>query len=157
MKVTAVRANNRKKAFEVDSRKGTLPFLYSRCEPEPTSQDRVVDLFVDPELGREGFTYVLESGAEGSVLMDWVLEYNEDPSYLADLKLHLLTAEARAAFDKSSLSAREVARRLATSPAQLYRLLDTTNYTKSIRQLLALMHVLGLDVEVEVRERSVKR
>lgn len=158
MKISAVRANNRKKAFEVDSRpKGTLPFPYSVCEPKPTSQDRVVDLFVDPELGREGFTYLLASGTEGSVLMDWVLEYNEDPAYLADLKLHLLTVEARAAFDKSSLSAREVARRLDTSPAQLYRLLDPTNYSKSIRQLLSLLYVLGLEVDMEIRERSLEK
>jgi hypothetical protein len=34
---------------------------------------------VDPELGREAFTFRLASGAEGSVPIDAVLEYNEDP------------------------------------------------------------------------------
>lgn len=58
-----------------------------------------------------------------------------------------------ARFEASDLSAREVARALGTSPAQLYRLLDPTNYTKSVRQLLSLLYVLACDVEVEVTER----
>ncbi len=157
MKITSVRANNRKKAFEVETRKGALPFLYSLCEPAPTSDDRVVDVFVDVELGREAFTYVLDSGAEGSVHLDSVLEYNEDPSYMADLTLYRLTTDAKARFEESALSAREVARRLGTSPTQLYRLLDPTNYSKSIRQLLSLLYVLGLEVDVEVRDRPRAR
>ncbi len=49
---------------------------------------------------------------------------------------------------------REVARRLGTSPTQLSRLLDLTNYTKSLRQLLGLLVVLGCDVDVAVTERA---
>lgn len=86
--------------------------------------------------------------------MDAVLEYNEDPNHLAELKLYSLTLEARARFESSSLSAREVCRRLGTSPAQLYRLLDPTNYTKSMRQLLSMLYVLGYEVEVELRDRA---
>lgn len=153
MKITAVRANNRKKAFEVETRKGMYPFLYTLCDPTPSPDDRVVEVRADVELGREAFTYVLESGGEGTVHVDSVLEYNEDPSYLADMTLYRLTTDARARFDESPFSAREVARRLGTSPAQLYRLLDPTNYSKSIRQLLSLLYVLGLEVDVEVRDR----
>ena len=59
----------------------------------------------------------LESGAEGSVHIDSVLEYNEDPGYMADLALYRLSQEARERFEASGLSAREVARSLGTSPA----------------------------------------
>jgi hypothetical protein len=93
------------------------------------------------------------SGVEGSVHIDAVLEYNEDPSYLADLALYRLTQEARTRFEISGLSTREVARSLGTSPAQLYPLLDPTNYSKSLRQLLWLLYLLGCDVDVEVRDR----
>ena len=110
-------------------------------------------MFVDPELGREGFTYRLASGAEGSVHVDAVLEYNEDPSFMAELALYRLTQEARERFETSGLSVREVARWLGTSPAQLYRLLDPTNYAKSMRQLVALLYVLGCEVNVRVTER----
>lgn len=55
---------------------------------------------------------------------------------MADLTLYRLTEEARSRLDSSGLSVREVARSLGTSPA-LYRLLDPTNYTKSLRQLMS--------------------
>jgi hypothetical protein len=83
-----------------------------------------------------------------------VLEYNEDPSHMANLALYELTVEARRRFEQSGRSAREVARWLGTSPAQLYRLLDPTNYSKSVRQLILLLYVLGFQVELAVRERS---
>jgi len=153
MKVLGVKANNRKHLFEVRTRRQDFVFPYAKADPAPSADDRVAEAFVDPELGREAFTFRLASGAEGSVHIDAVLEYNEDPSYMADLALYRLTQEARTRFEKSGLSTREVARSLGTSPTQLYRLLDPTNYTKSLRQLMALLHLLGCDVEVEVKER----
>ena len=153
MKVLGVKANNRKHLFEVRTRRQDFVFPYAKADPAPSADDRVAEAFVDPELGREAFTFRLASGAEGSVHVDAVLEYNEDPSYMADLALYRLTQEARTRFEKSGLSTREVARSLGTSPTQLYRLLDPTNYTKSLRQLMALLHLLGCDVEVEVKER----
>lgn len=41
-----------------------------------------------------------------------------------------------------------------TSPARFYRLLDTTNYRKSVDKMLSLLQVLGCEVEVIVREKS---
>jgi hypothetical protein len=63
---------------------------------------------------------LLPSGAEGSVHVDAVLEYNEDPSYMAELTLCRLTQEARERFEASELTVREVARWLDTSPAQFF-------------------------------------
>jgi len=86
--------------------------------------------------------------------MDAVLEYSEDPRHLADLMIYRLTLEAQARLDASPLSTREVARRLGTSPSQIYRLLDSTNYRKSVRQMASLLYVLGFDVELRVTERT---
>jgi len=157
MKIIRVRPNNRKRVFEVETRRSTLVFPYSRAEPTPSSAAPVNEVFVDAELGREAFTYLLASGAEGTVHVDAVLEYNQDPHYMADLALYQLTTEARSKFDASPLSAREVARRLATSPSQLYRLLDPINYSKSVRQLLSLLYVLGYEIEVGVKDRTPER
>jgi len=154
MKILGVTANNRRHLFEVRTRRQTLDFPYAKTDPRPAPGDPIVEVYVDPELGREAFTYRLASGAEGSVHIDSVLEYNEDPSYLADLTLYRLSQQARERFDASGLSAREVARQLGTSPTQLYRLLDPTNYTKSLRQLLGLLYLLGCEVDVAVTERS---
>ncbi len=153
MKILSVAANNRKHVFEVRTRRATFVFPYAKADPLPSADDRIAEVFVDPELGREAFTFRLDSGAGGSVHIDAVLEYNEDPSYMADLTLYRLTQEARTRLENSGLSTREVARSLGTSPTQLYRLIDPTNYTKSLRQLMALLYLLGCDVDVEVKER----
>jgi len=154
VKITTVTANNRKRAFEVKALRGQWTFPYSKAEPEPTAADPLVELYIDPELGREGFTYLLSSGAEGSVMLDNVLDYNEEPGYMRDLLLYNLTVEALERIEASPLSKREIIRRLGTSPAQLYRLLDTTNHRKSVDKMLALLQVLDCEVEVIVRAKS---
>lgn len=68
--------------------------------------------------------------------------------------LYKLTVEALSCIEASGLSKREVIRRLGTSPAQLYRLLDPTNYRKSVDKMLALLQVLDCQVDVVVRRRS---
>jgi hypothetical protein len=153
VKITSVTANNRRHVFEIHTRRRAFVFPYSEADPSPSRDDRIEEVFVDPELGREGFTYRLESAAEGSVHIDTVLEFNHDPAYLADLALYRLTVQARERFEDSPLSARQVAAMLGTSPSQLYRLLDPTNYNKSLRQMIALLYYLGYDVDVEISER----
>ncbi|MEX2124522.1 MAG: hypothetical protein WD795_11575 [Woeseia sp.] len=108
---------------------------------------------MDKELAREGFTYVLGSGKEGTVHIEQVLEYNLDPAHLRDALLYQLTLEARNRVEASPLSKREIIRRLGTSATQLYRLMDQTNYRKSIDQLLRLLHILDCDVELVVRQK----
>jgi hypothetical protein len=130
---------------------------YAALDPAPTRSDRVREAFVDPELGGEGFTFVLESGREGSVHLDNVLAYNDDPKEAAERLVYELGLEAERRFERSELSVRELARRLRTSQAQLYRLLDPAHSRKSLGQLLALLHVLGAAVEVKVKERAPPR
>ena len=152
MKITRVTANNRKRAFEVSTRSANYVFPYAEVRPTPTRKDRVVDVQVDEEMGKEGFLFVLESGEEGGVHLDHVLEYNRDPHYAADQLLYKMTLVAQEAIKKSSLSTREVIRRMGTSPSQFYRLLDQTNYRKSMKQLLSLLHLLNYDVDVVAKK-----
>ena len=79
MKIRYVAHNNRKKAFEITTSGRVLQFPYSRVEPLPKAADRIREVFVDKELGNEAFTYILESGKEGTVHIEQVLEYNQDP------------------------------------------------------------------------------
>lgn len=154
MKIRAVTYNNRKKAFEVRTSTKSLAFPFSNAEPTPTMRDPITELFVDPEAAREAFTYVLRSGRTGTVHVEQVLEYNKDPAYLRNLLLYRLTLEARKRIASSPLSKREIVRRLGTSAAQLYRLLDQTNYRKSVDQVLALLQVLNCDVDLVVRTKT---
>ncbi len=154
MKIQSVKHNNRRKAFDVRVSSKTLVFPYGKTDPAPTSEDTVTRVSVDQELAREGFTYELQSGRTGTVHAEQVLEYNQDPHYMRDLLLYKLTLEAQKRLKASPLSRREIARRLGTSAAQLYRLLDQTNYQKSIDQLLSLLQVLECDVDLVIRKKT---
>jgi hypothetical protein len=106
----AVNANNRRKVFEVATGKRRLTFPFAELEVQPTADDPVAKVLVDQELEAEGFSYLLQSGREGTVHIEEVLEH---------------------------------------------RLLDQTNYRKSVDQLLRLLNVLGCDVQLVVRAKSV--
>lgn len=154
MKIQKVSFNNRKKAFEVEAGGKYFLFPYAKLQPAPSAEKRMAEAVIDRELGREAFTYKTESGEEGTVHIDHVLEYNEDPDYLRDLLLYKLTLEAQWRVKNSVLSRREIIRRLGTSATQFYRLLDQKNYQKSIDQLLSLLRVLDCDVELVVKDRA---
>jgi hypothetical protein len=154
VKIRSIRHNSRKKVFEVRTSAKALVLPFSKADPAPTTEDPVAEIFVDEETGHEAFTYVLRSGRTGTVHVDQVLEYNRDPAYLRDLLLYRLTVEAQKRLAESPLSKREIVRRLGTSAAQLYRLLDQTNYRKSVDQVLALLQVLNCDVELVVRTKT---
>lgn len=154
MKIVDVTFNNRKRTFEVETAgTGTLPFPYAKLDPAPAPGDRAVLVEVDPELGREGFVYAFQSGLEGAVHADAVLDYNREPSYMKELLLHKLTLEARRRVSESPLARRELIRRMKTSATQFYRLLDPANARKSVDQLLKLLAVLGCAVDLVVDGR----
>ena len=154
MKIRSVKANNRKQSFEVRIASKKVSFPYSKTQPSPTADDPITRVHVDDEIAREGFTYELSSGRTGTVHVEQVLEYNQDPGYFRDVLLYRLTLEAQKRVAASSLSKRELIRRLGTSAAQFYRLLDQTNYRKSIDQMLLLLRVLDCDVDLVVRTKT---
>ena len=154
MKIRRATVNNRKAQLEFTVRSGKVfPVPYAKLDPRPTSKNRIREAYVDKDLGSEAVTYVLASGAEGSVHIDHALAYNEDQSYLAELLIHKLTVEAKRRADRSGLSRRELARRLSTSVPQLYRLLDPANTRKSLGQLIGLLHLLDCEVQLVVNPR----
>lgn len=156
MKIQSVKANNRKKAFELRTTRGTFAYPYAKLSVPPVRGNRVMEVYSDPDIGGEGFTYRLESGEEDTVHMDAVLEYHQDPAYLNEVLLHKLTIEARKALEESDLAKREVVRRLGTSPSQLYRILDPGYLGKSVGQLLAILHLLGREVDIVVRNTRTR-
>ena len=154
MIIDAVSTNNRKKEFVITAAGRTYTFPFGLLDLKPTPDNRISELYVDKELANECFTYVLESGDLDSVTLDQVRYYNQDPQYLHDLLIHKLSAEAQRMVKESNLSKREIIRRLGTSPSQLYRILDTTFYGKTVDQILKLFHVLQCEVEVKVTPKS---
>lgn len=147
-------ANNRKRSFELTTDRGVFDFPYAKCDPPPSPQDPIAEAYIDHELGLHAVTYRLASGIEGFVHIEQALEYNRDPSYLRDLLLHQLTLQAREALARTPLSRREIMRRLGTSPAQFYRLVDPANNRKSIDRMVELLAVLDCDVELVTHCRT---
>ena len=154
MKIRSVSCNNRRRAFEVVVAGRRLGFPFAKADPRPTPRDPVIRVYADPEAAREAFTYVLASGREGTIPADAVLEYNRDPALLRDLLLYRMTIEAQKRIATAPVSRREIIRRLDTSAAQFYRLLDPANTRKSVDQMLRLLSVLDCDVALVVRAKS---
>ena len=154
MKIKLVTANNRKKAFEVTTRKDTYEFPYAKLEIAPSSRDKITSAYPDKDFGNEAFSYQLESGRESTVHMDAVLEYNQDPATMRDLLLHQLTVTAKKLVAESPYSHRTITRRLGTSSSQFYRILDEANTAKKFDQLIFLFHALDHDVDFKVHPRG---
>src|SRR5262245_54949382 len=154
MKIRSVRANNRRKAFEITAATKRLVFPFAKLEVPPTADDPIASVHIDRELGGEGLTYVLASGREGTVHVAHVLEYNQDYDHVRDQLLYRLTLDAQPRSAGTGLAKREIIRRVGRSPTQLYRRLDQTNYRKSVDQMLRLLQVLDCDVQLVVRAKS---
>ena len=56
MKIKRVKANNRKKAFEVTTYKKTYFFPYTKLTFPPSPMNKISEVYVDKELGQEAFT-----------------------------------------------------------------------------------------------------
>jgi len=96
VKIRSVRINNRRKAFEVRTSSRRLLFPFAKVDPRPTVSDPITRVFVDRELGSEGFGFVLRSEREGSVHIEQVLQtnYRKSVDQLLSL-LQVLDCEVR--------------------------------------------------------------
>ena len=148
MKIRSVIPVARRRAFSIQTARGSFEFPWSELDVVPSAADPVVEALPDPELGREGFTYRLASGAEGTVHVDHVLRFVRDPDYQRNELLYALTNEAIDTLAASGRTKRSVARQLGTSLAQLARLLDPANSRKSLDQLVRLLTALGRRVDL---------
>jgi hypothetical protein len=154
MKIRGVSTNNRRKVLDVRTSNAHYLYPFAKLDARPSADDPIVEARIDRELASEAVTYLLVSGREGTVHIEQVLEYNRDPGYLRDRLLYRLTLEAQRRVAASALPRREIIRRLRTSATQFYRLLDQTNYGKSVDKLICLLQVLDCDVDLRVRAKS---
>lgn len=155
MKIKKIFFNNRKKTFEIETHnKKKYVFPYSQLKLSPHSKNKVIHVYVDKELGGEAFTYRLKSGIENSILMDQVLAYNKDSGYLTEMLLYKLTVTAQNFLKQNKASKREIIRRMNTSPTQFYRLMDQTNYHKTVDQMIKLLAALDCSVDVVFKKAA---
>jgi hypothetical protein len=151
MKIKTVTVNNKQKCLEISTAKDDFHLPFSKLRLQPTPENRIDRIKIDPELAKQAITYTLESGAEDSIHLDAFLAYHKDADYMLNMTLYELTVKALELIEHSGLGKREIARKLHTSPTQLYRLMDTTNYKKTIDQMFKLIHHLGGVLKVAVK------
>jgi len=149
-----IRVNNRKRCLEWEFTKTTLSFPFSKLKVIPTAEDPVAEIYLDKEAASQWANYRLKSGKQGNIPLDAFLEYNRDPEYLRKMVLYDLTSKANKQIKKEKIAKRELARKLKTSPAQLYRLLNTANYTKTIDQMVRLLAVMGNELVIELKKAA---
>ena len=155
MKILDVKTDEKKSEFYVSLSSGkAYAFPYAKAEPEPTATDKVAKIFIDEETGNETFTFVLESGKEGLVHAEQLLDYHLDPEYMARMLTHRLSVEAKSRMEESRLSCHEAAKRLDIPLSQLRRLVDTADTDKPIEQLIALLYALRCDVDLVVKKQT---
>lgn len=154
MRIAGFGVNSRKRVFVFETERGVFELPFAKSEPAPTADDPIIDIDIDDELGGEALTYHLRSGAEGTVHQEQAWDYNSEPRYVRDALLYRLTVRAQDALAESKLAKREVIRRLGTSASQFYRIIDQTNYDKTIDSVIELLYVLGCEVDLVVKPRS---
>jgi hypothetical protein len=146
VKIRSVRSDPRRRAFLVRAARRVLEFPWSQTDAVPSAADPVVAAAPDPEIGNEGFTYRLASGAGGTVHADHLLRFVRDPEFRRRELLYDLTNAARDALAASGRSKRGLSRQLGTSLAQVSRLLDPADRRKSLDAMVRLLAALGRPV-----------
>jgi hypothetical protein len=154
MKIHNVKFSNHRKDFEVNTGRRIYYYPYAELRLQPSSGNVIREVSIDRASRNQSFIYILQSGDEGTVHIDHVLDYNFQPEQLRKRVLKALTKEARRRIKRSVLSKRALVRRLGTSASQLYRLLDPDNQNKSIDRVLDLLEALECDVEITVKDRK---
>ena len=147
MKIRRVLAHEKKKAFIVQAGAKSYEVPFSACGVVPSKRDPLLSVSVDGELGGLGFSFTLQSGREGTMLLEQVLEMHHDPEIARKRALYDLTCIAQDTAHRSKISKRAIARRLGCTPTHLYRLLDQTFYGKTIDQMVKLLSVLGVELK----------
>lgn len=157
-KFKSIKANYKKNVLEVALREGSkiskysLPFAVFR-DHKIGAENKFKEILVDPELGGQGASFVLDDGSKGDFPADLVLYYC-DPAYDWS-PVNQLKKSLKDKLKASKLSMRVLADALNTSPAQVMRLLEQNKVSKQLMQLFQLAELAGYHIEFQLKKKSV--
>ena len=150
MKITDVKMDSRKKELLITAGRKTFHYPWAFV----SSGDVVVAAEADVEIGNEGITCLLASGETRTVHLDDIRAQVGDADYLREQMLYDMTLQAQRSVREKRVAKRALCRMLHTSPAQVYRLLDQTCYSKTVDQMLRLLQALGCTVRFDVSQAA---
>ena len=127
-----VYANHRAQVFVVHLGQRKLQYPFALLDPKPRRWDRFDHYYVDETLGSTAVWYVLQSGKQGLLTAEEVLNYYREPSDVRTRMLCELTYAALEHISSTGFSRSQILKRLHTSPSQLQRILDPSPTTSAI-------------------------
>jgi hypothetical protein len=151
-----IKPNYRKRVLEIVLREGRinkkyhLPFAVFG-DKKIGNENRFASIAIDPELGDQAASFVLEDGTRGDFPADFVL-YHCDPTY-DWAPINQLKKMLKDKIGASKLSVRVLADALNTSPSQVVRLLQKNQASKQLLQLLKLAELAGYRVEFSLKKK----
>jgi hypothetical protein len=149
-KIKQAAFSNRKRSISVAIGSATLELPFSKLEVSPNADNPAIGIKIDRDLGGRGVLCQLKDGKELAIPIEAFLEFNRDPEYMREIEIYKLTSRAIDLVKSSGMSKRAICRRMGTSLSQLSRLLDPTNYQKTIDQMLKLLTILGARIDIKV-------
>lgn len=152
-----IKPNYQKNVLEITlvegrkAKKYNLPFAVFR-DKKISRKNRFSSITIDPELGNQAASFVLEDGSKGDFPADVVLYYC-DPIYDWS-PINQLKRALKDQLDKSKLSVRVVADAMNTSPSQVIRLLEENRASKQITQLFQLAELAGYQIKFYLKKKK---
>lgn len=148
MKIKNVKIDSENNEIVIDTDSGRFAYPILKILPE---NQKITGIIVDEELGGEAVTLFFDNGTEETLHVDDFLEAAGDPDYFRNLTLYKFCILINGLVDGSGLTQREIAEKMKTSVPQISRLLSTTNYSKTIDQLVRLAAAIGFGTEMGVK------
>ncbi|MBI4211051.1 MAG: helix-turn-helix transcriptional regulator [Deltaproteobacteria bacterium] len=143
--------DNKKKVFYLEYSSGLkLECPYSALSVE----NKIVDSGPDEETGHHSFYFVTDQGKKEFVPFDQPLHIAQHPEYVKQQTLYHVTKQVNKMLQASSISKRELARRLGTSLSQVSRLLDTTNEKKELSRLIEIAAILDYEFKWQFKKAA---
>lgn len=153
MKIERVHIDKKTNSIIVDAEK-SLSFPLSKLEKPFRKHTNIKKYYADEDLGREAVTIETFDGEEESIHLDSFLEHNNDPDYYRNLFLYEITVALEDKVISDKVVKSHISKVLETSMTQIYRTLDTTNYTKTIDQVVKFLAAIGYKVDFSLCEIS---
>lgn len=150
MRISKITIDRRKRQLLISAGRRQFAYPFALIAKDAV----VLDAHPDPETGDEAMTLYLGNGKELTIHLDDIRAQLGDTEHQREMLLYELTLQAQAQVARRGIAKRSLCRLLGTSPAQVYRLLDQTCYTKTIDQMLRLLNVLGCTVRLDVSQAA---
>lgn len=143
--------NNRKKQLKVVYASGKSVVLhYSSLG----IHSNIEEVWIDRETRGQSLGIRLADGKVDYMPYDQPLALVEDPEFIIQNQIEILTAKIKEAIMRKKISKRYLAHQLHTSDNQIQRLLDPTIINKNIGQLHYMAALLGLSLEISLRKAA---